>query len=223
MKHAAGRALIPGVAVAFLVGSQFGAALAAASPVSKGTSRHPAPSVTNPATGHVGLYRKHSTSKKATTRKTIAGRRGKGRKAKPGRSTAYTRLARMQMDPARVQSIQRALMSAGAFHGAPTGRWDSETRDAMARYQAANGFGVTGLPDAKSLMKLGLGPHPLPAELSKTPAAAAGGEPDPAPGSATLPPPEKQATQPPAPSAAPAQDPPDSTNSLRVPPSAKRR
>jgi len=81
----------------------------------------------------------------------------------------------MQMDPSRVESIQKALINAGDFHGNPTGQWDSETRDAMARYQAANGFGVTGLPDAKSLMKLGLGPHPLPPELNKTPVSTASG------------------------------------------------
>ncbi len=83
----------------------------------------------------------------------------------------------MQMDPARVESIQQALIDAGAYHGTPTGRWDTETRDAMARYQTANGFGVTGLPDAKSLMKMGLGPHPLPPELNKAPDAA-GSQPD---------------------------------------------
>jgi hypothetical protein len=84
------------------------------------------------------------------------------------RSTAYTRLAHMQMDPARVENIQQALINAGDLHGTPTGRWDTATRDAMARYQTANGFGATGLPDAKSLMKLGLGPHPLPPQLDKS-------------------------------------------------------
>jgi len=98
----------------------------------------------------------------------------------------------MQMDPARVESIQQALINAGAFRGTPTGRWDSETRDAMARYQTENGFGVTGLPDAKSLMKMGLGPHPLPPELNKTPATASAGPADAAaaapPGSPAAPP-----------------------------------
>jgi peptidoglycan hydrolase-like protein with peptidoglycan-binding domain len=80
----------------------------------------------------------------------------------------------MQMDPGRVENIQQALINAGELHGTPTGRWDAATRDAMARYQTANGFGATGLPDAKSLMKLGLGPHPLPAQLdkNKTPPAS---------------------------------------------------
>ena len=90
---------------------------------------------------------------------------------KSRRPNAYQRLAKMQIDPSRVQNIQRALSEAGAYHGSPTGQWDAETRDAMTRYQTQNGFGVTGLPDAKSLMKLGLGPHPLPAELDKRRAA----------------------------------------------------
>ena len=96
--------------------------------------------------------------------------------SKSHHSNVHARLAQMQIDPGRVEDIQQALTGAGAFHGAPTGRWDSETREAMSRFQAANGFGVTGLPDAKSLMKLGLGPHPLPAELDKTPSASAGPE-----------------------------------------------
>ncbi|HEV2424240.1 MAG TPA: peptidoglycan-binding protein [Terriglobia bacterium] len=122
-------------------------------------------------THHKGTSSSKTTArgKPSSVHKTsIAARRGKRGRAKPLRSTAYTRLARMQMDPARVESIQEALINAGAFHGAPTGQWDSATRDAMAHYQAENGFGVTGLPDAKSLMKLGLGPHPLPPELNKT-------------------------------------------------------
>lgn len=94
----------------------------------------------------------------------------------------------MQIDPSRVENIQQALLGAGAYHGAPTGRWDSETRDAMARYQESNGFGVTGQPDAKSLMKLGLGPHPLPSELDKSKALSTGAEPGtPLPAESTAP------------------------------------
>jgi peptidoglycan hydrolase-like protein with peptidoglycan-binding domain len=64
-----------------------------------------------------------------------------------------------------VQEIQRALAEAGVLHEGPTGKWDIQTREAMRSYQQSNGFSVTGLPDAKSLMKLGLGPHPLPPDL----------------------------------------------------------
>ncbi|MGH9403196.1 MAG: peptidoglycan-binding domain-containing protein [Terriglobia bacterium] len=62
----------------------------------------------------------------------------------------------------RAGQIQQALIQAGDLHGQPTGRWDAETREAMKLYQKQNGFETTGLPDSKSLMKMGLGPHPLP-------------------------------------------------------------
>lgn len=177
---------------------------AVASTATDGTTRHTTHAATSSAGAHKSssqtVHHRPASSEaqfgKATspaTHKTApASHRRKGHKAKPRRSTAYTRLAQMQMDPARVESIQQALINAGAFRGTPTGRWDSETRDAMARYQTENGFGVTGLPDAKSLMKMGLGPHPLPPELNKTPATASAGPADAAaaapPGSPAAPP-----------------------------------
>jgi peptidoglycan hydrolase-like protein with peptidoglycan-binding domain len=77
----------------------------------------------------------------------------------------------MRPEPQRVQEIQEALVKSGELHQEPTGRWDEATREAMKRYQQANGFAVTGLPDSKSLMKMGLGPHPLPPNVA-TPAPA---------------------------------------------------
>jgi hypothetical protein len=70
-----------------------------------------------------------------------------------------------EMSPQRAEQIQEALVQAGDLHETPTGLWDTETREAMKQYQSSNGFQPTGLPDAKSLMKLGLGPHPLPADV----------------------------------------------------------
>jgi peptidoglycan hydrolase-like protein with peptidoglycan-binding domain len=75
------------------------------------------------------------------------------------------RLAHLQMSSDRVQEIQSALAKEGYYQSEPSGKWDEPTKAAMRNYQAANGFDPTGLPDAKSLMKLGLGPHPLPLEL----------------------------------------------------------
>jgi hypothetical protein len=128
------------------------------------------------------VHRSHTTSSATPPRRHSASKASKGKAAKKTgksrRPNAYQRLAKMQMDPSRVESIQKALGDAGAYHGSPTGRWDADTRDAMARYQSQHGFGVTGLPDAKSLMKLGLGPHPLPAALDK--ARAANTQPNPA-------------------------------------------
>ena len=93
------------------------------------------------------------------------------------------RFNRLHLEPERVQEIQQALIREGYYKGEASGQWDPQTRDAMLRYQTDHGFPATGLPEAKSLMKLGLGSHPLPAELDHgmvgatapaTPAPAAG-------------------------------------------------
>jgi peptidoglycan hydrolase-like protein with peptidoglycan-binding domain len=80
----------------------------------------------------------------------------------------------MRPAPERIEEIQQALSQAGYLKAPPNGRWDDQTREAMRRYQADHGFPTTGLPEAKSLMKLGLGPHPLPAEVDPSSGAKAG-------------------------------------------------
>jgi len=80
----------------------------------------------------------------------------------------------LRPEPERIQEIQQALVQAGYLNAQPNGRWDDQTREAMRRYQADHGFPATGLPEAKSLMKLGLGPHPLPADLDASNGARAG-------------------------------------------------
>ena len=67
----------------------------------------------------------------------------------------------------RVTTIQEKLAEVGYLKEDPNGQWDDQTREAMRRYQQDNGFPATGLPESKSLMKLGLGPHPLPPELDQ--------------------------------------------------------
>ncbi len=84
------------------------------------------------------------------------------------------RRAQLRPAPERIQQIQQALAQAGYFKAEPNGTWDDQTRDAMRRYQTDHGFPVTGLPEAKSLMKLGLGQHPLPPELETSSPAAPG-------------------------------------------------
>ena len=84
----------------------------------------------------------------------------------------WQRLARLRLQPERVQEIQQALIREGYLQGDPSGLWDTRTHDAMLRFQTDHGFPATGLPEAKSLMKLGLGSHPLPPELDRSQAAA---------------------------------------------------
>jgi len=102
---------------------------------------------------------KHATSggkRKPTTHTASKGKR---------RLSPRQQRARLHLQPDRTLEIQRALVQAGYLHEEATGSWDEPTREAMRRYQTDHGFPATGLPEAKSLMKLGLGPHPLPPEL----------------------------------------------------------
>jgi peptidoglycan hydrolase-like protein with peptidoglycan-binding domain len=80
-------------------------------------------------------------------------------------------MARLRPEPERIREIQRALVQAGYLHQEPTGTWDPPTRGAMQRFQQEHGYPTTGLPEAKSLMKLGLGPHPLPGDADPSAAA----------------------------------------------------
>ena len=80
---------------------------------------------------------------------------------------------RPHISPERVRQIQQALVAAGYLHEKPDGIWGPATSDAMRHYQEANGFAPTGLPEAKPLMKLGLGPHPLPQGLEHSPSTEA--------------------------------------------------
>ena len=92
-------------------------------------------------------------------------RSSSARRKPPRPLTGQQRLARLHLQPERVQEIQQALIREGYLQGEATGQWDGRTHEAMQRYQTDHGFPATGLPEAKSLMKLGLGSHPLPSEL----------------------------------------------------------
>jgi len=113
--------------------------------------------------------RAHSSAAAASPARTASERKGTAGRNRSRRrvSSSKQRLARLHLEPARVQEIQRALASQGYLQSEPTGEWDANTRQAMLRYQAGHGFPPTGLPEAKSLMKLGLGPHPLAPELDR--------------------------------------------------------
>jgi hypothetical protein len=101
-------------------------------------------------------------------------RKGSSSRNRPARSlSGQQRLARLHLQPERVEEIQQALIREGYLQGDASGQWDSRTHDAMQRYQTMHGFPGTGLPEAKSLMKLGLGAHPLPAELDHGPTGVA--------------------------------------------------
>jgi peptidoglycan hydrolase-like protein with peptidoglycan-binding domain len=110
----------------------------------------------------------------------------------------YHHYLQVRMQPSRVQEIQAALAKAGFFHDKPDGVWGQATRDAMKQFQKQHGFAPTGLPEAKPLMLLGLGPHPLPPGLLPVPrvrpAAEAGSEDNTETSSASVSPTQKKPT-----------------------------
>lgn len=58
----------------------------------------------------------------------------------------------------RTREIQSALIREHYLTGEPTGVWDADSKDAMTRFQAANGWQSKVTPDSRALIKLGLGP-----------------------------------------------------------------
>jgi len=59
--------------------------------------------------------------------------------------------------PDRISEIQQALAKDGSFTGAPNGKWDDSTVEAMKKFQEGHGLNPSGKLDAKTLQKLGLG------------------------------------------------------------------
>lgn len=71
----------------------------------------------------------------------------------------------------RTREIQEALAREHYYSGASDGIWNTETRTAMERYQRDHGWQSKRVPDARALIKLGLGPSHVPspaAELANT-------------------------------------------------------
>ena len=54
--------------------------------------------------------------------------------------------------------IQQALIREHYLDGEATGEWNQATRDALVRFQNDNHWQTKIVPDARALIKLGLGP-----------------------------------------------------------------
>jgi len=94
--------------------------------------------------------KKSSSSSKPT--KTIS---SKSKKKKSGAAVAH---GQHGIDSGRTRQIQEALIHEHYLSGEPTGQWDQSTKDALTKYQEANGWQTKSLPDSRALIKLGLGP-----------------------------------------------------------------
>ncbi len=120
-----------------------------------------------------------STSKSASTTapKTTATRKTSGKHKKSHKTTAgWRKHGQQKIDPQRASEIQQALIREHYLTGSASGVWDDATEKAMQRYQSDNGWQDKTTPDARALIKLGLGPdtqHLLNPDSAMTAAAQA--------------------------------------------------
>jgi len=83
--------------------------------------------------------------------------RAKGAKSKTAAS--HRRSYQQAPTPERYKEIQQALSSKGYLHQEPTGQWDTESANALKKFQADQNLTPDGKLNSLSLIALGLGPR----------------------------------------------------------------
>lgn len=84
---------------------------------------------------------------------------GKSHAAPVKRAGAWKAHGQHEIEGDRAREIQEALIRENYLSGSATGVWDGQTKAAMAKYQADHGWQSKRIPDARALIKLGLGPN----------------------------------------------------------------
>lgn len=118
----------------------------------KATSVHPA----SKATATTSSGNQHS-SKSKSAKAGSASTRTVSHKGK--RSRKGYRRGQQKIDAERTHQIQEALIRQHYMTGAPTGKWDDSTEEALRHFQGDNGWQNKTVPDSRALIKLGLGPN----------------------------------------------------------------
>jgi hypothetical protein len=98
-----------------------------------------------------------TTPPKSKSKDASATHTSKTKKTRKAKKTSRRR-GQQAMDPARVREIQAALIRERYLEGQPSGIWDDRSKNAMQRFQEANGWQTKMVPDSRALIKLGLGP-----------------------------------------------------------------
>src|SRR6266446_4032662 len=81
-----------------------------------------------------------------TAGKSAAG--SKSRVKKSGKRSRRRERGQKVPAPERISEIQQALAKDGAFSGAPNGKWDGATVEAMRKFQSSHGLNPSGKLDA---------------------------------------------------------------------------
>jgi hypothetical protein len=110
-----------------------------------------------PANTPVASSSHASTSSHTKTSKSTHSTTGKSKKSRKSASKGRTH-GQQKIDSKRTEEIQEALIREHYLDGKPTGVWNDATQQAMQKYQADNNWQSKTTPDARALIKLGLGP-----------------------------------------------------------------
>ena len=128
------------------------------------------------------------TASKATPKKSASARNGVASNKKRVASKSYTSSNRKppvaprrsgQASPTndRYVEIQEAMIAKGYMQGPASGNWDTNSSDALRRFQIDKNLPATGKLTSMSLIQLGLGPKRL--AQSSTPVLPSSAEPKP--------------------------------------------
>lgn len=109
---------------------------------------------------------------KATSKSVAARHHSKSKHRHGKKKTSWKRHGQQGIQPDRAREIQEALIREHYLNGEPTGVWDSQTQDAMERFQNDNGWQTKITPDSRALIKLGLGPDYSQQQLLNVPGQA---------------------------------------------------
>lgn len=114
---------------------------------------------TQPASKPVSHSHTSTSSHSKSSKSTGTSAHSSGSKSKKSRKSASKRThGQQKIDSKRTLEIQEALIREHYLDGKPTGVWNDATQQAMQRYQADNNWQSKTTPDARALIKLGLGP-----------------------------------------------------------------
>jgi hypothetical protein len=122
--------------------------------VATDTTTSPDPQTKTPSHSHAPT----ASAKKSSTSSSTSGHASSHKGKKTRRTASRHPRGQQKIDSQRALEIQEALIREHYLTGKPTGVWNDETQQAMQRYQADNNWQSKTTPDARALIKLGLGP-----------------------------------------------------------------
>jgi hypothetical protein len=108
-------------------------------------------------TGKSTKTKSHATASKASSHSKSTVKKTSSKSSKKTKGGWRSR-GQQAIDANRAREIQAALIRAHYMEGEPTGTWDARSKAAMEKFQGDNGWQTKKIPDARALIKLGLGP-----------------------------------------------------------------